>query len=109
MAPFPNPSESPMSRLPKIHPDSPPPPDNLFLWRTARTIQSGNLPRARAMARHALRTGVDRAHMARALIGEVCQSGRATTRIHSDRAPATSEFRGHIWSAPRCKRKIAVW
>ncbi|EIC23737.1 class I SAM-dependent methyltransferase [Thiorhodovibrio frisius] len=72
--------------------DSPPPLDSLFLWRTARTIQSGDLPRARAMARHALRTGVDRARIARALIGELCQSGRAMTRNHSDRAPATSHW-----------------
>ncbi|WPL15235.1 hypothetical protein Thiowin_00118 [Thiorhodovibrio winogradskyi] len=70
-----------------IPPDTSPTPDSLFLWRTARTIQSSDLPRARAMARHALRTGFDRARMARALIGELCQSSIAKTRNPPHRAP----------------------
>ena len=54
--------------MPNTQSDSQQPQDTLFLWRTAQAIQAGEQTQARAMTHHALRSGQDRARIARTLI-----------------------------------------
>ncbi|WPL15354.1 hypothetical protein Thiowin_00245 [Thiorhodovibrio winogradskyi] len=65
----------------------------LWLWRAALAIDAGDLPRARAMTRHALRGGYDRARMARTLIGELSHAPAVRSPTHRHRHPSTHDFR----------------